>query len=304
MQTHQCDSLKRPDDNRKIRGQMTSITPAESLTNSLEGKVALVTGAGRGIGRAIAEALASEGMKVGICARTQSQLDETAAAITTAGGICHAIVADLSDPESITAMVDDVRAELGPVHLLVNNAAAIGPGRRLWESDPESWWHTHTVNVRGPFLCSRAVIPEMIENGSGRIINLSSGVASMAVPRLSSYSSSKSSLAQFTRTLAHELAEFSVSAFAYAPGVVETGMTDFARNSDEFDAPIQAVFEGAAKRGFTPMSDTIATFMQIAKGDADALSGCHLDVTDDIEELADRADEIRAERLYVIRRQP
>jgi 3-oxoacyl-[acyl-carrier protein] reductase len=144
----------------------------------------------------------------------------------------------------------------------------------------------------------------MIENGEGRIINLSSGVASMAVPRLSSYSSSKSSLAQFTRTLAHELTEFSVSAFAYAPGVVETEMTDFARSSDEFDAPIQAVFEGAAKRGFTPMSDTVATFMKIARGEADALSGCHLDVADEIDDLAGRADEIRAERLYVLRRQP
>ncbi len=274
------------------------------MSESLEAKVAIVTGAGRGIGRAFALALAAEGMHVGICARTKAQLDETADAISAAGGVCHAVIADLSDPDSITAMIESVRAKLGPINLLVNNAAEAGQGHRVWEVDPESWWHTQTVNVRGPFLCSRAVIPEMIENKAGRIINISSGVASMAIPYLSAYSTSKTTLSQFTRVLAAELAEFSVSAFAYAPGFVDTDMTDNARHSSNFDPPIQAVFENAAVAGFTPMSDTIAAFLKIARGDADPLSGCHLDVADDIDDLVRRADEIKEEGLYVIRRQP
>jgi NAD(P)-dependent dehydrogenase (short-subunit alcohol dehydrogenase family) len=249
-------------------------------------------------------ALAAEGMRVGICARTKAQLDETADAISSAGGVCHAVITDLSDPDSITDMVESVQANLGPIHLLVNNAAEAGQGHRVWEVDPESWWHTQIVNVRGPFLCSRAVIPDMIENKAGRIINISSGVASMAIPYLSAYSTSKTTLSQFTRVLAAELAEFSVSAFAYAPGFVDTDMTDNARHSSNFDPPIQAVFENAAASGFTAMSDTIAAFMKIAKGDADLLSGCHLDVADDIDDLVRRADEIKEEGLYVIRRQP
>jgi 3-oxoacyl-[acyl-carrier protein] reductase len=273
-------------------------------SESLNGKVAIVTGAGRGIGRAFALALAAEGMRVGICARTKAQLDETADAISAAGGVCHAVVTDLSDPDNITDMVESVRANFGPIHLLVNNAAEAGQGHRIWEVDPESWWHTQTVNVRGPFLCSRAVIPEMIENKAGRIINISSGVASMAIPYLSAYSTSKTTLSQFTRVLAAELAEFSVSAFAYAPGFVDTDMTDNARHSSNFDPPIQAVFENAAASGFTAMSDTIAAFLKIAKGDVDSLSGCHLDVVDDIDDLVRRADEIKEEGLYVIRRQP
>jgi 3-oxoacyl-[acyl-carrier protein] reductase len=274
------------------------------MSESLERKVAIVTGAGRGIGRAFAMALAAEGMWVGICARTKAQLDETAGAITASGGVCHAVIADMSNPESITEMVEGVRATLGPIHILVNNAAEAGQGRRVWEVDPESWWHTQIVNVRGPFLCSKAVIPGMIGNNSGRIINITSGVASMAIPYLSAYSTSKTTLSQFTRVLASELAEYSVYAIAYAPGALDTDMFEYARHSPNFDPPIQAVFEKAAEAGLTSMSDTIATFLKIAKGDADSLSGCHLDVADDIDDLVRRDEEIKEEGLYVIRRHP
>ena len=283
---------------------MASESLSGSLPSQLQGKVAIVTGAGRGIGRAFAMALAAEGMRVGICARTKAQLDETADAISASGGVCHAVIADLSNPESISEMVEGVRTTLGSIHLLVNNAAEPGQGRRVWEVDPESWWHTQMVNVRGPFLCSRAVIPEMIVNNSGRIINITSGVVSMAIPYLSAYVVSKTALSQFTRVLAAELAEFSVSAFAYAPGALDTDMFEYARHSPNFDPPIQAVFENAAEAGFTSMSDAVATFMKIAKGEADSLSGCHLDVADDIDDLVQRADEIKEQGLYVIRRQP
>ncbi len=277
---------------------------SEPHAKPLNGKLAIVTGAGRGIGRSFAMALAAEGMRVGICARTKTQLDETADAISAAGGVCHAVIADLSNPDSISEMVESVRSALGPIHLLVNNAAEPGQGRRVWEVDPESWWHTQIVNVRGPFLCSRAVIPDMIANNAGRIINITSGAASMAIPYLSAYSASKTALSQFTRVLAAELAEHAVSAFAYAPGAVDTDMFAYARHSSNFDPSIQAVFENAAEAGFTEMSDTIAAFLKIAKGDADSLSGCHLDVADDIDDLVRRADEIKEEGLYVIRRQP
>ena len=96
---------------------------AHMASETLEGKVALVTGAGRGIGRAFAAALAAEDMRAGICARTKSQLDETADAIIAAGGTCHAVIADMSNPDGVTAMIEEMREKLGPIHLLVNNAA-------------------------------------------------------------------------------------------------------------------------------------------------------------------------------------
>ena len=112
-------------------------------SESLEGQTALVTGAGRGLGRGFAIALAEIGMKVGITARTSDQLEETASLISDAGGACRPVVADMSDPDSISGMVTDVVKSLGAVHLLVNNAGDPGHGRRVWEVKADDWWYTH-----------------------------------------------------------------------------------------------------------------------------------------------------------------
>ena len=141
-------------------------------TRELEGQVALVTGGGRGIGRLIARELADAGMRVAVAARSKDQVEETAQEI---GGL--AVTADVSKQEDVEAMIATVERELGPIDLLVNNAG-VGLSRTLpWEEDPADWWHVFEINVLGAYLCSRAVLPGMVERGRGRIVNTGSGAS-------------------------------------------------------------------------------------------------------------------------------
>ncbi|HPP11947.1 MAG TPA: SDR family NAD(P)-dependent oxidoreductase, partial [bacterium] len=136
----------------------------------LKGKTVIVTGAGRGIGRALALEFGRQGCKVACCARNRTEIEETANMIKKEGGEAMAIAVDITSPEQVKKMVAEVVKAWGRIDILFNNAGsfqAIGP---LWEVDPEVWWHDVTVNLRGVMLCCQAVLPGMIHNKSGRII--------------------------------------------------------------------------------------------------------------------------------------
>lgn len=161
--------------------------------------VALVTGASRGIGRAIAERLASAGMEVAVAARTQNEIDDVAQAI---GG--NPLVLDVTDRESVARAVDIVEHELGAIDLLVNNAGIIEPGGPAWEREAAEWWRVFEVNVLGSFLLMQAVIPRMIERQRGRVINIGSQSAYNKIessPTYSAYMGSKAALTRITRQL-------------------------------------------------------------------------------------------------------
>src|SRR6266571_4968570 len=136
----------------------------------LEGGVALVTGAGRGLGRAFSIGLAAAGMRVAAVARSADQIAETAHLIEEAGGTAIALCADVTDPLAVRRMAEEARERLGPIDLLINNAGSGGPFGPTWEADPTDWWRCFETNVRGPFLCCRAIVPGMIRAGRGRII--------------------------------------------------------------------------------------------------------------------------------------
>jgi len=140
---------------------------SKAQSTSLKDQVAVVTGGGRGIGRAIALALAAAGARVAVIARSQNELAETAALIQQAGQ-AQPFVADVSVPESVRGAMQAVERALGPVDLLVNNAAAIKPFGPFWENDLDEWWRTMEVNVRGPLLCSHCVLPGMVARRRGR----------------------------------------------------------------------------------------------------------------------------------------
>lgn len=263
----------------------------------LNGQVGIVTGGGRGIGQAIAEGLAAAGMAVAVVARTPSELDETVASIERAGGRAIAAIADVTDPAAVEAAVRRAERELGPIDLLVNNAAVATPVGPAWEVDPEAWWRTIEVNLRGSFLCTRAVLPGMIQRRAGRIVNIAAVAAFNTAPFMSAYGGSKAALVSFTDDLAAETREHGVTVFAIRPGLVQTRM------QDELSAsPYLRQRRGGQPPSLVPAKQAADAVVFVATGRADALTGRFVDVTlHDIADLARRADEIVRDDLLAMR---
>jgi NAD(P)-dependent dehydrogenase (short-subunit alcohol dehydrogenase family) len=259
---------------------------------NLTGQVAIVTGGGRGIGRAIAIGLASAGASIGVVARSPDEIIGTADCIAQAGGRTVAVPADVSDPDAVERMVREVERALGPVDLLVNNAGLAGPIGPTWEADPGSWWRCLEVNLRGPMLCSRAVLPGMIARGCGRIINVASGAGTVAIPHLGAYVTSKTALIRLTEVMASETADHGVMFFAIEPGTVRTAMAESVLGSDEacrWMPWFRDVFEQGRDVGPDHAAHLVTL---IASGRVDALSGRFFTVADDVLDLAERAHRV------------
>jgi len=186
----------------------------------LSGQVALITGGGRGIGRAIALRFVSEGAAVMLAATKRESLEATAAEIRKAGGRAATAVVDVADEAAVKAVVAATLGELGRLDILVNNAGVGGPTLRVVDMERADWDRTLAVNVTGAFLCSKHAIPHMVARKSGRIINITSIAGLMGYPLRSPYAVSKWGMIALTRTLAGELGEHGITVNAIAPGAV------------------------------------------------------------------------------------
>jgi len=195
---------------------MTDARPATSL----RGKTVLVTGAGRGLGRAIALACAAEGADLALAGRSVEQLEDTAGRVGALGGRSLVVRADVRDPASTAAMVARVEADLGGPDVLVANSGVTGPTKPLWEVTPEEWDDTFAVNVRGPFLCCRAVLPGMMQRRSGSIVIIGSMSGKRPLENRTPYTSSKTALIGLVRTLAAETGRSGVRVNLVSPGPV------------------------------------------------------------------------------------
>lgn len=186
------------------------------------GRTFLVTGAGRGIGKLLAERLAALGGQVAVCDIVAERAEETAKAIAAAGGSVAAIAADVSREADVKRMVDEVVARFGRVDVLVNTAGSYGAAYRATHETPvEEWDNVFASNVRGSFLCAKAVLPHMIAGGGGRIINFASNAGRSVSPLLGcSYTAAKTAVIGMTRHLSREYAKHGVLVNTIAPGPV------------------------------------------------------------------------------------
>jgi len=196
-----------------------------SIQNLLEGQVAIITGASRGVGQATALTLAEAGAAVVLAARNEGQLTSVNDEIKRTGhDKTLAIPTDVSDMHQVDHLLVLTLRAFGRVDILVNNAAVVQPLGKVWETSPSAWQRSIAINVIGPYLCARAVLPHMLERGSGRIINVSSGVAEINVTGTSAYNTSKAALERFTGTLAAEVANNGIVVTTFRPGIVDTPM--------------------------------------------------------------------------------
>ncbi len=248
----------------------------------LTGSVAIVTGAGRGIGRAVATRLHELGAHVALTGRSAGPLEELAARLRETGrpGGALALPGDVTDPEAVAATVEAAERDLGPVDLLVNNAGmAESRDVPVWEADLDEWWRTVTTNLLGPVLYIRALAPRMIARGGGRIINVNSRRGVVPLRGQTAYGVSKCALAMVTESAAVGLRGTGVLVFDYSPGRVRTDLT-------------AGLGASATSSPWTPMEVAVDGLAAIAEGRLDALAGRFLHAHDDLAALAGRSAEI------------
>jgi NAD(P)-dependent dehydrogenase (short-subunit alcohol dehydrogenase family) len=191
---------------------------------TFSGKVALVTGGGRGIGRGIALALAKYGAKVAVMARSTDEIEQVANEIRATGGTALALSGDVASYADVQRVVAQTTAELGAIDILVNNAAIIYVGGYLEETNPETWLQTQQVNLVGAYYTLHATLPHMKAQGYGRIVNISSGAAQGIIPRGTAYCVSKAGLETLTKIVAAETQGTGVCVVSINPGEVDTMM--------------------------------------------------------------------------------
>jgi NAD(P)-dependent dehydrogenase (short-subunit alcohol dehydrogenase family) len=240
------------------------------------GKVALVTGAGRGLGEGVARALAKDGAAVMLAARNGEAVAKVAAEIEAAGGRAIGVSADVSDYCGVERLVMQTKLELGGLDILVNNAGVIEPIAPIVDSDPETWLRNIVINLGGPYYAVRAALPGMLAQGGGTIVNVSSGAAYRALEGWSAYCSAKAALAMFTSAIKVETEGKGIRIFGFSPGTIDTEMQVKIRASGL--NPISKI----KREDLLPVAASVGGLAYLCTPAADDLIGTDVSMRDDV----------------------
>jgi NAD(P)-dependent dehydrogenase (short-subunit alcohol dehydrogenase family) len=248
------------------------------MSGALAGRGAVVTGGGRGIGAVVARALADEGASVVVAARTRGEIESVAAELRERGATAHAVVCDVSDEASVRELGTRARAALGRVELLVNNAG-VGSSSPVAKLSLADWHRALEVIATGTFLCTREFLPDMLERGYGRIVQVASTAGLEGARYVAHYSAAKHAVVGFTRSLALEVAGKGVTVNAVCPGYVETSMTEATianvQRQTERDrrAALEAVLAAANQSRLLAPEEVAAEIVRLCREDAAHVNG-------------------------------
>lgn len=253
-------------------------------SQSLPGQVGIVTGAGRGIGKVIALALAAAGADVVVAGRDRTTLEVTAEAVRVLGRNALVVPVDVRDADGVLELADEVRQTFGRIDVLVCNSGMAGPSAPVWEVDPEAWRDTIAVNLTGAFLCCRAVLPAMITRRSGTIILIGSITGKRPLLHRAPYAASKIALVGLCRTLALEAGPLGIRVNVVSPGFVEGERLDWviekqAEALGDTAAHVRSVIEEtSALRRFVSASDVAHAVVMLASEAGRSITGIDLNV--------------------------
>ena len=242
---------------------------------TLAGKVAIVTGASRGIGAEAALALADAGASVMLAARDAGQIEANAQRIKAAGGNADSMACDVSDYAACQQLVKKTARRFGPVDVLVNNAGVIEPISVIANTDPTEWARSIQINLIGAYYAIRAVLPAMLQRGHGTVINVSSGAALRPQEGWSAYCSGKAGLAMVTRSIQLEHRAAGIRVFGFQPGTTDTDMQVLIRASGI--NPVSKI----PREQLTPVAHPARAIVYLCTQDADDLAGKEFSLRDD-----------------------
>ncbi len=270
----------------------------------LQGKVSIVSGAGRGIGAAIAVSFAREGSELVLISRTMHELEQVAQQVRKYGRRAVVIEADVSLTEQVENIFEVTTQEFGRIDVLVNNAGIQGPIGPLIDNDITEWFESVRINLFGNFLLTRMAIRSMKEQRSGKIINISGGGATSSRPYFSSYAVSKAAIVRLTEVISDEVKEYNIQVNAIAPGSVNTRMLhEIIKAGDAAGKEAAVSARKQLKTGGVPPEKAAALAVFLASSDSDGITGRLLSaVWDKWPETPKHLSEIAASDVYMLRR--
>ena len=277
------------------------------MTNSLQHKTAIITGASQGFGKVVAQFFIQHGANVMLCARSAAVLEETRAELATFATDGQKVVAqvcDVANPSDIASLIKATHEALGDVHILVNNAGVYGPLGTIESVNWEEWADAIAINLYGTVLACKEILPHMRQKGYGKIINLSGGGATNPLPRISAYAASKAAVVRFSESLALETQDAHIDVNCVAPGALDTRLLD-----QVIEAGPQVVGEKFYQRmleikgqGGSPMEKGAELCVFLASSDSDGITGKLISaIWDPWEDFPNHADDLATD-IYTLRR--